>query len=596
MLRSGVTSIPGAARGLSGRSLARRTHPCCRQRTFVSCGLPTATRIRSGTLRTSTSISSPTHKLSTIVGQHNSTATINASATTSSPSTAASAGAAPPSQGPLATYTDLLERGLLRPDAHQRKTVELLENLYLRVKAYDPPPVQHIDLEADKALPAHKQHGRDDIMSPDFAWAVKQEEETFLSKVFGLFGGKKEKGVADVVEQRGPRGLYLFGDVGTGKSMTMDLFYNTVDIPRKRRVHFHAFMQDVHRRIHKLRTQKGITYDPIPILAAELVNDAWLLCFDELQVTDITDAMILRRLFDELFKRGMVMVTTSNRPPDDLYKNGIQRSSFLPAIDLLKQCLQIHSLNSGIDYRKQDMERLRVYFTPLNSTTAAHIDAIFTKLADGNPIAPRTLTVLGRPVVVPFASPNGVAKISFAEICGQPHSAADYLELVTTFHTILITDIPRMSMAHRNEARRFITLIDAMYENKTRLVVSAETDVAELFSGEEGGVPAKGNGVASVAPKPKVDMLLMDDLKLSTEHLTSPIFTGAEEIFAFQRAVSRLREMQSLQWLGTGLKDTLRDATNEAVRRADVGVLVSEGNRRARVEDTVGSVRAEVGR
>ncbi|KAI8592929.1 AFG1-like ATPase-domain-containing protein [Geranomyces variabilis] len=420
-------------------------------------------------------------------------------------------------EGPAGYYASLIKSGSLRPDPQQEATVALLHTLYENVMAYDPPPLQEPEIDPDATRPLHEHKGRDDIESPDFAW------------------------------RRGPDGLYLYGSVGTGKTMVMDLFYNSTNIDRKRRVHFHAFMQDVHRRIHQLRIDKGVTYDPLPIIATELTNEAWLLCFDELQVTDITDAMILRRLFDELFKRGMVMITTSNRHPDELYQNGIQRASFLPTIALLKERCRVHSLNSGIDYRKEAKHSVSYSDSPLNNATKHHVDAIFKKLTEGQKVEPRSLGFLGRTLEIAETA-DGIARMTFQQICGEPHSAADYLEVVNNFHTIILTDIPRMTLSHRNEARRFITFIDTMYENKTRLLISAETDLANLFTGDDDG---QGSGYGAG------ERLLMDDLKLTTEHLTSSIFTGSEEVFAFQRAISRLVEMQSLQWLGPELKDVL---------------------------------------
>ncbi|KAI9104753.1 AFG1-like ATPase-domain-containing protein [Phlyctochytrium arcticum] len=493
-------------------------------------------------------------------------------------------------KGPAADYDLLVAQSKLNRDEHQIATVTLLQELFDRLQTYSEPPIREPDLDQDANLPSHKQKGRDDMESPDFAW-IKQNDSS--SGLFDKLSSWWSNSNAEDEAIIGPTGLYLFGDVGTGKTMVMDLFYNSINIPRKRRVHFHAFMQDVHRRIHKLRVKRGITYDPIPIIATDLANEAWLLCFDELQVTDITDAMILRRLFDELFKRGVVVVTTSNRPPDELYKNGIQRQSFLPCIALLKERCAVHSLNSGIDYRKlvslrnskSGYSNIKPFFSPLNDATrgamddifaaltAGHTGNVFAQLAHGrlltrsSTVGPVILNFLGRQFVIPQAA-DGVAKISFKEACGEPHSAVDYLEVVSKFHTILLEDIPAMTLDHRNEARRFITFIDTMYENKTRLILSADADVTRLFNGNGAGA-AKGGPTSSEKEMVAAQRLLMDDLKLSPEQLTSPIFTGAEEIFAFQRAVSRLTEMQSHQWLGDDLKATLarRSSTSYGAHR-----------------------------
>ncbi|KAI8925542.1 AFG1-like ATPase-domain-containing protein [Entophlyctis helioformis] len=441
--------------------------------------------------------------------------------------------------------------GKLRNDPHQRQTVALLQSLYRELLAYNPPVLPPPKVEKKRVMAeVGNDAGREKILSPDFAW-IDQNEQT----VFGMFKSLFEsKAAADSVSY-GPKGLYLFGDVGTGKTMVMDLFYKTIPIERKRRVHFHAFMQDTHKRIHQLRVHEGIT-------------EAWLLCFDELQVTDITDAMILRRLFSELFKRGVVTVMTSNRHPNELYQNGIQRASFLPAIDLLKERCVVHSLNSGIDYRRQgkhisiglDAAACICPHSPLDIETDDMIRRLFNDLRGSTPgkcLEARELSFWGRKLIVREAA-GRIAKIPFKQLCGEAHSAADYLELVKHFDTILLTDIPGMTLAHRNEARRFITLIDAMYENKIRLVATMESNLLDLFSGEP---HTNELGQQEYHGMQSAERLLMDDLKLTTEQLTSSMFTGAEEVFAFQRAVSRLIEMQTHAWVGDDLAKAIDKVT-----------------------------------
>ncbi|TPX33071.1 hypothetical protein SmJEL517_g03918 [Synchytrium microbalum] len=424
--------------------------------------------------------------------------------------------------GPQALYTSLVNRGQLNDDAHQRVTVKKLQELYDRLKGYSPPTIQSSE------------------------GAVESDGGVF-SMFSSMFASKAPE--RDMVI--GPRGLYLWGDVGTGKTMTMDLFYSSCAITRKRRVHFHAFMQDVHRRVHQLRQSRGIGTDPIPYIADELASNAFLLCFDELQVTDITDAMILRRLFTELFNRGVVMVTTSNRPPDELYKNGIQRSSFIPAIELLKERCEVHTLNSGVDYRKQKRDKYRVFLYPNNSTNSAHLDSIWRKMVGDHIVEEKVLYFLGRSMTLPESTPTA-ARISFEELCGQPHSAADYLEIAKSgLRTLVVTDVPKMTLKHRNEARRFITLLDALYESHMNLVMLTDAPLHALFSSDD---PMITKGVVSDHQRQT-----MDDLKLTPEQMSSPIFSGSEEVFAFQRALSRLMEMQSVQWIGHDLKEVLTE-------------------------------------
>lgn len=322
--------------------------------------------------------------------------------------------------------------------------------------------------------------------------------------------------------------------------MVMDLFFDTLAITRKRRVHFHAFMLDVHQRIHQIKTKFPALADPLAPIADDLVRDAYVLCFDEFQVTDIADAMILRNLFEELFRRGVVLVTTSNRHPTELYKNGIQRTSFLPCIDLLMNRCDILCLDSGTDYRKVERAQSHVFFHPLNRETEQKMDQLTQRLTHGQKMVPKDLHFLSRTLTIP-QQVNGVAKMRFSDVCAQPLSAADFLEIVKNFHTVILTDIPRMTMKHRAEARRFITFIDAMYESHVTLVASAENSILEIFNADEGKEHLED------------EMRAMRD-SLDVGDISSPLFTGQEEAFAFQRALSRLIQMQSTEWVRDEVK------------------------------------------
>jgi len=366
--------------------------------------------------------------------------------------------------GPLFTYRDRVAAGDLNPDPAQELLAEKLQSLHRALKGYQP-------------------------SSGQAGWKDR----------FGLntrLGRRREEPL---------QGLYIFGDVGRGKSMLMDLFYETAPLERKRRVHFHAFLQDVHNRFNDFRTNNSEGGDPIPSVAAAIADEAWLLCFDELQVVNIVDAMILGRLFEGLLERDVVIVATSNRPPKDLYKDGLQREKFIPFIDLISERLDILQLGAARDYRLERMLGMQVYHQPLDASAAKDLDQYFADLTEGYTAAPDKIEVKGRIVEIPMAA-AGVGRTNFNNLCAEALGPADYLEIAERYHTLILDDIPRMDEALKSEARRFITLIDALYENKVNFICSADAPPNELYILGEGA-------------------------------------------FEFERLVSRLMEMQSEEYL-----------------------------------------------
>jgi len=307
------------------------------------------------------------------------------------------------------------------------------------------------------------------------------------------------------------KGLYIYGDVGRGKTFLMDAFFTVAAPRRKRRAHFHEFMGDVHQRIHAFRqaVKNGATKgdDPIGPVAAGIAEECRLLCLDEFFVRDIADAMILSRLFGQLFERGLVLVATSNTAPDDLYRDGLNRALFLPFVAVLKRHADIVGLNGATDYRMEKLGRMPVYVTPLGPEADATLDRIWRHLTGSDRGQPASLTVTGRELRVPEAA-KGVARFSFAELCETPLGAGDYLRIAHTFHTVIVDGIPVIRDGARDAARRFINLIDTLYDHRVKLVASAAAEPAGLYRASEG-----------------------------------------EEALAFRRTVSRLTEMRSEEYL-----------------------------------------------
>ncbi len=341
-------------------------------------------------------------------------------------------------------------------------------------------------------------------LKPDAAQADAVAQLDGLGAALGHYASGRSRGLLGFTRKRQvPRGIYLWGPVGRGTSLLMDMFFETAPIAAKRRVHFHAFMAETHAAIRAQRAAEP--GDPIPKIARRIAREAQLLCFDEFQVTDIADAMLLGRLFETLFAEHVVVVATSNRPPDALYKDGINRQLFLPFIAMLEEKLDIVRLAGPVDYRLGRLKGLPVYLTPVDARAAASLDEAWTHLTDGAAGAPLDIALLGRVLTVPrFA--HGVARATFADLCAAPLGPQDFLALAQNAETLILDAIPVLDAPRRNEAKRFVTLIDALYEAKRRFICSAEAPPEKLYQTGDGS-------------------------------------------FEFERTVSRLMEMQSADWL-----------------------------------------------
>jgi len=347
--------------------------------------------------------------------------------------------------GVIAEYRARVAAGSIVFDAAQASAAERLQALWSKLRGYNPHP-----------------------KAPPNGWV-------------GRLLRRKQ------VDEAGdhPSGLYLVGEVGRGKSMLMDLFFEAADVPRKKRIHFHEFMQDAHRRFHAIKRDNPAIDDPIPPLADLIAEEAALLCFDEFQVHDIVDAMILGRLFEALFARLVVVVATSNTLPDDLYKGKPGRDAFLPFIALLKKNLDVLVLDAARDYRRERLHGLQAWYVPADRRADEALDHVFMELAAGATPKPSSLTITGRKLTVPLSVP-GAARFDFNALCGVALGPGDYLALATHYQTLLIDGIPRLSPDNFDEARRFVTLVDALYEHRVKLYASAAALPDELYRAGEG--------------------------------------------------------------------------------------------------------------
>ena len=348
-------------------------------------------------------------------------------------------------KGPMQRYQSLIASGALKPDDRQLAAMQKLQNLEQALVGYAP------------------------------------EKKSFFVKA-----------------QKRPRGLYLWGGVGRGKSLLMDMFFNNSSVAKKQRIHFHEFIIGVHtkktawekldsaaRRAHPFFVRDADEHDPIPPIAKEIFSTAHLLCFDEFQVSDIANAMLLMHLFKALIERGCVIVATSNRMPDELYKDGLNRELFLPAIASIKQSMDIFHLDSPRDFRRDQLVSAPVYYSPLGDAARTAMDSAWQRLICGGAEVAMKFNVKGRQVVIPRTA-RGIGRVSFDQLCGVALGAEDYLAIASNFHTLFMDDIPLLTPELRNEAKRFVTLIDALYERRVKFVCSADQEPAALYPNGHG--------------------------------------------------------------------------------------------------------------
>lgn len=454
---------------------------------------------------------------------------------------------------PLELYDKRVAEGRLRNDEFQRGILTSVECLYEELTNYKPPKVKEPDLTRSRLEP-----------KTSSVFGIPKFVSSLFTKI------EKTTGLEDELKSKIPHGIYLYGDVGCGKTMLMDLFYDTIP-PHltKRRLHFHQFMQNIHKRAHQLKMKHGHRedIDVMPYLAWELSETATVLCFDEFQVTDVADAMLLRRLLNLVLRKdhGLVLFATSNRAPDDLYINGIQRESFIPCIKLIKNVTHVIYLNSPTDYRKIPRPISSAFYFPkpgvpyLSKTCKKerddHVKLWYDFFSQGHQIEKNLpLRVWGRNLIVPICSPPYVAQFTFEELCGEPLAAGDYLTLATSFESIIVTDIPYLTVDQRDQVRRFITFLDAVYDNHTRIAVTAAAPFQDIFVEPEN----LGTSVFALANKTdeEIDYKLDNDTLVTQHGFDRKIAKKAymfahldEERFAFARALSRLTQMSTQNWI-----------------------------------------------
>lgn len=450
---------------------------------------------------------------------------------------------------PLEEYNQLIAQGRLRDDPYQRNIITNLSKLNESLQTYLPPIIETPSISD---------------LKPKIG----------INKFFSSFFSNQKLAV-DLgynSEEHDIKGIYLYGDVGCGKTMLMDLFYSTVPSHlTKKRLHFHQFMQHLHKRSHQLKVEhKHMDLDSIPILASEIAQTSTVLCFDEFQVTDVADAMLLRRLLSMLIspEYGVVLFATSNRAPDDLYLNGIQRVSFIPCIQQIKRQCRVIYLNSPTDYRKIPKPMSSVYYYPKpgvkwdskisKANRDAHVESWYEYFNHENDnqkiLENHELEVWGRKLVVPRLSPPAVAQFTFNELCGSPKSAGDYLTLANSFQSFIITDIPYLSINARDQVRRFITFLDAVYDAHGRLAVTAAAPFKDLFVEPED--ISSGNYQLYKRQHDIGKEVSFEDDELVTKHgfdkliaKKASMFANDEEKFAFARALSRLNQMGTTEWI-----------------------------------------------